>query len=118
MIDKPLRWVGSARADVRKFPAAARRLAGFQLRRVQQGLDPADWKPMPTIGAGVREVRIHVGGAYRIFYLATRADAVYVLHAFEKKTEKTSGRDLDTGRERFQALGKLKLHDGKKDERR
>jgi phage-related protein len=73
---------------------------------------------MPAVGPGFREVRIHVGGAYRIFYLATRADAVYVLHAFEKKTQKTSGRDLETGRQRFRAPGQLKLHDGKKEERR
>ena len=73
---------------------------------------------MPTVGAGVREVRIHVGDAYRVFYVAARTEAVYVLHAFKKKTQKTSARDLETGRERFRMLGKLKLHDGKKEDRR
>jgi len=118
MSDKPLIWLGTSRGDLRRFPVLARRLAGFQLRRVQQGLDPVDWKPMSAIGPGVREIRVHLGGAYRVFYVATRPKAVYVLHAFEKKTQKTSARDLETGRERFRALGKLKLQVGKKQENR
>lgn len=113
MPDKPLIWLGSSRRDLRAFPALARRLAGFQLRRVQQGLDPDDWKPMQTIGPGVREIRIHVAGARRVFYLATRAEAIYVLHAFEKKTYKTSAHDLQIGRDRFAALGKLRQQHGK-----
>src|ERR1700752_783053 len=113
MPDKSLIWLGSSRGDLRAFPALSRRLAGFQLRRVQQGLDPNDWKPMQTVGLGVREIRIQIAGAHRVFYLATRADAVYVLHAFEKKTQKTSSQDLQIGRNRFRALGKLRQHDGK-----
>ena len=89
---------------LRRFSAAVRRIAGFQFRRVQQGLDPNDWKPMSSVGAGVREVRLHIDGEYRVFYIATFAEAVYVLHAFEKKTQKTAGRDLQVGRERFRAL--------------
>jgi|SRR5688572_5042897 len=112
MPDKPLIWLGSSRRDLRAFPALARRLAGFQLRRVQQGLDPDDWKPMQTVGPGVREIRIHVSGAHRVFYLATLAHAIYVLHAFEKKTQKTSAHDLRIGRERFRALGKLRQQHG------
>jgi phage-related protein len=118
MADKPLMWLGSSRRDLRAFPALPRRLAGFQLRRVQQGLDPDDWKPMPTVGPGVREIRIHVGGARRVFYMATRAEAVYVLHAFEKKTQKTSAGDFETGRARLRMLGKVKLQDAKKQGRR
>jgi phage-related protein len=117
MPDKTLIWLGSSRGDVRAFPALARRLAGFQLRRVQQGLDPDDWKPMQTVGAGVREIRIHVAGAHRVFYVATRAEAIYVLHAFEKKTRKTSWHDLEIGRDRFRALGKLRQHHGKEESR-
>src|SRR6187402_1724846 len=114
MPDKPLIWLGSARRDIRAFPALARRLAGFQLRRVQHGLDPDDWKPMPTVGPGVREIRIHVAGAHRVFYVATRAEAIYVLHASEKKTQKTAARDLEVGRERFRALGNVRQQHGKK----
>jgi phage-related protein len=117
MADKPLIWLGSSRRDLRAFPAFARRLAGFQLRRVQQGYEPDDWKPMQTVGPGVREIRIHIAGAHRVFYVATRAEAVYVLHAFEKKTQKTSAHDLRIGRARFRALGKLRQHHGKEERR-
>ena len=113
MPDKPLIWLGSSRRDLRLFPALARRLAGFQLRRVQQGLDPDDWKPMQTVGPGVREIRIHIAGAHRVFYVAARAEAIYVLHAFEKKTQKTSARDLRIGRDRYGALGRLRQQHGK-----
>ena len=104
MADKPLLWIGTARADVRKFPAAARRLAGFQMRRVQQGLDPNDWKPMSAVGAGVREIRIRVGDAFRVFSVATFNEGVYVIHAFAKKARKTARGDIEIGRERFRAL--------------
>lgn len=113
MPDKPLIWLGSSRRDIRAFPALARRLVGFQLRRTQQGLEPDDWKSMQTVGPGVREIRVHIAGAHRVFYLATRADAIYVLHAFEKKTQKTSANDLRTGRERFRAIAKLRQQHGK-----
>ena len=108
MADKSLIWVGSSRRDVRAFPALARRLVGFQLRRVQQGLDPDDWKPMTTVGTGVREIRIHIAGAHRVFYVATRPEAIYVLHAFEKKTRKTAAGDLRIGRDRFRFLASLR----------
>ena len=117
MTDKPLVWLGSARADLRAFPALARRLAGFQLRRVQQGLDPDDWKPMQTVGPGVREIRIQIAGAHRVFYEMTRPEAIYVLHAFEKKTQKTSAHDLRIGRDRFRALGRLRQRHGKEERR-
>lgn len=113
MPDKTLIWLGSSRGDLRAFPAIARRLAGFQLRRVQQGLEPHDWKPMQTVGPGVREIRIHVAGAHRVFYVATRPEAIYVLHAFEKKTQKTSAHDLRIGRDRFRALRKVGQQNGK-----
>jgi phage-related protein/predicted XRE-type DNA-binding protein len=90
--DKALQWLGSARRDIRAFPREARRLAGFQLRRVQQGLDPLDWKPMPAVGPSVREIRIHTALEHRILYVAKFADTVYVLHAFEKRTRRTAQR--------------------------
>src|SRR5262245_47068552 len=117
MPDKSIIWLGNSRRDLRAFPALARRLAGFQLRRVQQGLDPDDWKPMQKVGPGVREIRIRIAGTHRVFYVATRAEAIYVLHAFEKKTRKTSSHDLEIGRDRLRALGKLRQHHGKKERR-
>jgi phage-related protein len=93
---KPIAFLGGALDDLREFPANARRGAGYQLDRVQRGLDPDDWRPMATIGRGVREIRVHdETGAFRVIYVANLADAVYVLHAFQKKTQQTSKRDLD-----------------------
>jgi phage-related protein len=117
MPDKPLIWLGNSRRGLRAFPALARRLAGFQLRRIQRGLEPNDWKPMQTVGPGVREIRIHIAGAHLLFYVATRAEAIYVLHAFEKKTRKTSSNDLEIARQRLRALGKVRQHDGKEERR-
>jgi phage-related protein len=106
MAFKPLRWLGSSRAAVRAFPSDARRDAGFQLYRVQQGHEPNDWKPMATIGAGVREIRVHTAGEYRVLYLATRPEGVYVLHAFAKKGRRTRKLDLDLARGRFKELSR------------
>ena len=93
---KSIVFLGSSLDDLRGFPADARRQAGYQLDRVQRGLDPDDWRPMPSIGAGVREIRVRErAGAFRVIYVATFADAVYVLHAFQKKTRQTAKRDLD-----------------------
>lgn len=104
MSDKALQWLGSARRDVRAFPRDARRLAGFQLRRVQQGLDPTDWKAMRGVGPGVREIRIHTALEHRVLYVASFAEAVYVLHAFEKRSRKAARGDVELGRQRYRAL--------------
>jgi phage-related protein len=104
VLGKPHAWLGSARRDVGEFPAVARRRSGFQLRRVQQGLDPEDWKPMPSVGPGVREIRIQTELEHRVFYVATFAEAVYVVHAFEKRTRKTPPHELKLARDRYRAL--------------
>jgi phage-related protein len=92
--------------DLRDFPADARRQAGHQLYLVQLGLEPDDWRPMPTVGPGVAEIRLHGETEHRIFYVAGFAEAVYVLHAFEKKTRKTSQHDIALGRENLKELRK------------
>ncbi len=104
MADKPLFWLGSSLADLRSFPADARRIAGFQLRRIQQGLDPNDWKPIPAVGQGVREIRIHMGLEFRVLYVAQFAEGLYVLHAFEKRTQRMSKCDIELGSKRLAAL--------------
>ena len=104
MPDKSLFWLGSSRGDLKAFPADARRVAGFQLRRVQQGLEPNDWKPMPTVGSGVQEIRIHTGAEHRVFCVAKFSEGVYVLHVFVKRTMKTPKRDVELARGRFRAL--------------
>lgn len=108
-------WLGSTRRDLRAFPADARRRSGFQLRRVQQGLDPDDWKPMSSVGPGVREVRIQTTRAHRVFYVATFKEAVYVLHAFEKKTRTTPMSAVTLARDRYRDLMKKRGEDAKKD---
>lgn len=102
---KPVIFLGNSLDDRRAFPERARRDAGFQLERVQRGLDPEDWKPMQTVGPGVREIRVRdATGAFRVLYIATLADAIYVLHAFAKKTQRTLQRDLTLAQLRLRAL--------------
>lgn len=100
--EKPLTWIGSSREDLRLFPAEARRRAGFELRAVQRGDESSDFKPMPVIGTGTYELRLQTDNAYRVFYIAKFQEAVYVLHAFQKKTQKTSKRDLVLGQQRYE----------------
>jgi phage-related protein len=101
MADKSLHWVGTSLEDLRAFPEVARREAGYQLRRVQEGLLPSDWKPMASVGAGVAEIRVHSGVEHRVFYVARFEEAIYVLHAFEKRTRQTRQADLELARRRL-----------------
>ena len=102
---KELFWVGASLDDLKAFPASARTEAGTDLRLVQRGVDPRDWKPMPTVGAGVREIRNRTkDGAFRVFYVVESATAVYVLHAFHKKTQQTSAQDIEKGRARYKLI--------------
>ena len=102
---KKLIWMGSSREDLRAFPRQVRREMGYQLENVQVGIDPDDWKPMSTVGSGVREIRVRESsGAFRCIYLATRPEGIYVLHCFQKKTQKTSRQDLDLAARRFKAI--------------
>jgi phage-related protein len=103
-VDKPIIWIGSALDDLRAFPEDARRVAGFELRRVQQGLQPTDWKPMAALGAGVEEIRVHTGQEHRVFYVARFDEGVYVLHAFEKRSRKTPAREIDVARTRLREV--------------
>jgi phage-related protein len=99
---KRIAFLGGSLDDLRGFPATARREAGYQLDRVQRGLDPDDWRAMPSIGAGVREIRVRErAGAFRVIFVATFADVVYVLHAFQKKTRQTAKRDVDLAASRL-----------------
>ncbi len=106
MVDsKPIEFRGGALDDLRAFPAAARREAGYQLDQIQRGREPDDWKPMNAVGRGVREIRIRdTAGAFRVLYVAKFDDAVYVLHCFQKKTQKTSKADLNLAAQRYRDL--------------
>lgn len=102
---KPIEFLGSSLDDLRAFPLSARREAGHQLDQVQNGHEPDDWKPMNTVGQGVKEIRIReAAGAFRVIYVAKFADAVYVLHCFQKKAEKTSKADLELASKRYRDL--------------
>ena len=101
---KPLVWIESSLEDVRSFPSQARAETGYQLYKVQQGLEPTDWKPMSIVGPGVRELRVHTKNEYRVLYLATVRETVYVLHAFMKKTAKTAKTDIELAKRRLAGL--------------
>jgi phage-related protein len=104
MREKPLAWLGASLENVRAFPEDARREAGYQLGRVQQGLLPVDWKPMTTVGPGVMEIRVHTRLEHRLFYVAKFDEAVYVLHVFEKRTRQTAASDIALARKRLTDL--------------
>ena len=104
MSDKPLIWLGDSRDMIRAFPGDVRKIAGFQLWRVQRGLEPNDWKPMPSVGLGVQEIRIHTRTEHRVLYVARFVEAVYVLHAFGKRTRQTTKDDLELARQRLRRL--------------
>jgi phage-related protein len=94
---KPLHFVGSSRDDLRDLPDNARETAGYQLFKVQQEKEPDDWKPMATVGVGVNEIRVRdESGSYRVLYVAKFEEAVYVLHVFEKRSQKTAKGDIPT----------------------
>ena len=102
---KPVEFLGTSLDDLRAFPPSAKREAGYQIDQVQNGLDPDDWKPMNTVGQGGREIRVRDSdGAFRVIYIAKFADAVYVIHCFQKKTEKTSKADIDLASKRYRDL--------------
>lgn len=101
MAEKTIFWVGSSLSDIREFPEQPKQRVGYQLHLIQQGHDPDDWKPMPSVGAGVREIRVHSLGEYRILYVASFPEGIYVLHSFHKKTQRTRQSDIEVGRARY-----------------
>jgi phage-related protein len=102
---KPVAFCGDSLSRLRQFPESARHDSGYQLELVQRGEQPKDFKPMPSIGKGVEELRVwDVSGTYRVIYIARLADAIYVLHAFQKKTRATSRRDIAIAKKRFNEL--------------
>jgi phage-related protein len=102
--EKEIRWVGSSYDDLLAFPKAPRKEAGFQLGKVQAGLEPTDWKPFDEVGSGTREIRISdAKGIFRVMYVAKFEDAIYVLHCFQKKSQATSKQDKEIAAARYRA---------------
>jgi len=108
-LEKEIRWVGSSYENLLEFPDESRRQAGFQLAKVQAGLDPDNWKPFNIVGAGTREIRINEQeGAFRVMYVAKFVEAVYVLHCFHKKTQATSRHDREIAEARYRAVAHVR----------
>jgi phage-related protein len=101
---KPVAWIDDSLERLREFPADAMDDAGYQLDQVQRGSEPRSWRPMPSIGLGVNEIRVQAGGAFRVIYVAKFAEAVYVIHVFQKKSQKTDQGDIELSRRRYGAL--------------
>jgi len=102
---KPIAFTGSSRKDLIAFPHSVRQQLGYQLDRVQQGMAPDDWKPLSAVGPGVLKIRVMAEeGIWRAVYVAKFAEAVYVLHCFQKKTQATSLLDIRLARQRYNAL--------------
>jgi len=103
---KPVRFAGSAREVLAAFPEPVRRTAGYELFMVQVGREPSDFKPMPDVGPGVYEIRLRdQAGAFRVIYVAKFGDAIHVLHAFQKKTARTSRLDIEIAKRRYRLIG-------------
>ncbi|WP_271105875.1 type II toxin-antitoxin system RelE/ParE family toxin [Pseudomonas tohonis] len=104
-MSKPVKFCGSSLDDIRSFPDEAKSQCGYEIDRVQKGLEPTDWKPFKTIGPGVKEIRIQEdSGAFRVFFVEDRKDFIYVLHAVRKTTQKTEKRDIDLAKARYKEL--------------
>lgn len=104
---KPVRFVGSSRIDLQSFLKEVRQQVGEELRRVQTGGMPLDFKPMNAVGSGVYEIRVNIEGAWRAMYVAKFAEAVYVLHVFQKKTQQTAKLDIQIATKRYKRIGVL-----------
>lgn len=105
---KPVLWVGSAQRALRELPSAVRKELGIDLERVQSGRMPRDWKAMSSVGSGVFEIRVRVGGAFRLMYIAKFTEGIYVLHVFQKKSRRTAGIDIDLARTRLKAVQRFR----------
>jgi phage-related protein len=103
-IEKLVKFCGSSLNDLRNFPDLARKDAGYQLGKLQEGDLPADWKSMKSVGAGVYEIRIKKKGSFRVIYVTRFEAAIYVLHCFQKKTQKTAETDIELAKQRYQNL--------------
>ncbi len=102
---KKLKFIGTSENGLADFPLDAKRAAGFELWQIQIGARPSDFKPMPGVGVGAYEIRVHILGQWRVIYVAKFAEAVYVLHAFQKKTQKTRQEDIDLAARRYKLIG-------------
>lgn len=110
--EKPIYWVGTSLKDLLSLPDEVKREVGYQLHRVQHGLNPENWKSFKEIGVGVKEIRITDDeGAFRVMYVAKFSEKIYVLHSFQKKTQKTSLKDIKIAKTRYSAIANEENHE-------
>ena len=105
---KPLSFVGSSLDDLRAFPAAVRHAIGVELMRIQFGGVPTNFKSLKEAGSGAYEMRVHLDGAWRVIYVAKFEKAIYVLHAFQKKTQRTAHSDIELAARRYKLIGGMR----------
>ena len=111
-------WEGDSREVLLSFPADVRQNLGFQLWQLQQGERPSDYRPLPSVGAGVFELRDQdARGWYRVVYLSRTNNVIHVLHCFEKKSREMPRRDFENAQQRLKAV-KAKLAEARKHEKR
>jgi len=101
---KPITWLGDTHKIIKAFSENARKEIGYNLDKVQKGKDPFDWKPMNSVGQGVKEIRIHQENEYRVLYVAKFEESIYILHSFIKKTEQTAPKDIALGKQRYKEM--------------
>lgn len=106
---KEIRWLGSTNRIVREYPVNVRREIGYNLDRIQRGLEPFDWKPLVGVGNGVKEIRIHEENEYRVLFVTKFQEAIYVLHSFVKKTEQTAKKDIDIAKKRYAEILNMRV---------
>lgn len=104
---KGLVFLGRSLQDLMEFAPDVRRLAGIELRKVQRGRQPLDWKPLVIVGPGVCEIRVHSRGEWRIIYVARFSEAVYVLHCFHKKFQRAPLKDIELAQKRYREIPEL-----------
>ncbi|MHB1947413.1 MAG: type II toxin-antitoxin system RelE/ParE family toxin [Gammaproteobacteria bacterium] len=105
---KKIAWLGNTHQLIKGYPDNVKREIGYNLDMIQRGLDPFDWKPMSSVGTGVKEIRIHEENEYRVLYVAKFEDAVYVIHSFIKKTQQTPQKDIELAKQRYKELVKMR----------
>jgi phage-related protein len=98
---KQIIWLGKTHERVKSYSNSVKQEIGYNLEKIQRGLEPSDWKPMLSVGHGVKEIRIHQENEYRVLYVAKFAGSIYVLHAFVKKSQQTQKRDIDLTKQRY-----------------
>jgi phage-related protein len=98
-------WLGDSRDVVRGYARDVRVAIGNELRLLQTGEKPVHARPLKTVGRGVWELKIsEAEGQFRVVYVVKRNDRIYVLHAFQKKTQQTPQRDIDLAKARFKEI--------------